>query len=283
MTAHSRHTQKGSPGRLFAVGMIAASGLLLVTVAAAENIDPGNDGSRFAYGENVGWLNAEPSGNGGPGIQVNDFTLSGWMYGENIGWVSLSCENTHSCTSVNYGVLNDGHGVLSGYGWGENVGWINFAPSTAGVFIDASSGSFSGRAWGENIGWITFADVGAHPYNVKTSWTCSAATPPTGTPMLSAAEPGGPAMWSWSTVPGGTGYDILSGDLACLRNTGEFGSCVQRCLGDNRTETTLVDPTAPAPGIGFWYLARAVNCEGPGTFGTPAEDLQIGASPMACP
>lgn len=33
----------------------------LATVAYAENIDPNEDGSQYAYGENVGWVNFEPS------------------------------------------------------------------------------------------------------------------------------------------------------------------------------------------------------------------------------
>ena len=42
--------------------------LLPATFAAAENIDPDNDGSQYAYAENVGWINAEPSGNGADGV-----------------------------------------------------------------------------------------------------------------------------------------------------------------------------------------------------------------------
>ena len=120
----------------------------------AENIDPYEDDSQYAYGENVGWLNFEP--NTGDGAQVESDKLTGWVWAENIGWVSLSCENTASCPTVNYGVANDGSGNLSGYAWAENVGWINFDPTYGGVTID-SQGNFDGYAWGENIGWINFA------------------------------------------------------------------------------------------------------------------------------
>jgi hypothetical protein len=43
----------------------------------AENIDPGGDGSRYVYGENIGWISLEPNGNGGPGVEVGDNALSG--------------------------------------------------------------------------------------------------------------------------------------------------------------------------------------------------------------
>ena len=111
---------------------VAALALCLAsaTVVSAENTDPANDGSQYAWGENVGWLNAEPSGDGGPGVQVGDSELSGFMWGENIGWVSLSCVNTDSCATIDYGVVNDGKGNLSGFAWAENVGWINFRTSS---------------------------------------------------------------------------------------------------------------------------------------------------------
>jgi hypothetical protein len=45
-------------------------------VGLAENVDPGNDGSQHAWAENVGWINTEPSGDGGPGMHVNDFDVT---------------------------------------------------------------------------------------------------------------------------------------------------------------------------------------------------------------
>jgi hypothetical protein len=144
----------------------------------AENIDPYDDGSQYAYGENVGWFNAEPLGDGGPGVEVEDSKLPGYIWAENIGWVSLSCENTSSCGTVDYGVTNDGSGNLAGYAWGENVGWISFVCDNTGscgtvdygVAIDPATGDFSGLAWGENIGWITIASGRPVPFGVTTSW-----------------------------------------------------------------------------------------------------------------
>ena len=126
----------------------------------AENIDPDNDGSQYAWGENVGWLNLEPGGNGGIGVVVGDSELTGYMWGENIGWLNLS-------PFTGGGVNNDGAGNLTGYAWGENVGWINFAPAGGGVTIHPYTGEFAGYAWGENVGWINFAPNGVA---VKTLW-----------------------------------------------------------------------------------------------------------------
>lgn len=138
-------------------------------VSYTENIDPDADNSQFAYGENIGWLNAQPFGEGGPGLEVSDSLVLGYMWMENGGWLSLSCQNTGSCDRVEYGVRNNGYGALSGYAWGENIGWVNFSPVGGGVSI-GQSGDFTGRAWGENVGWITFKSESPVAFKVKTAW-----------------------------------------------------------------------------------------------------------------
>lgn len=152
--------------------------LLFCSDAYAENIDPNDDDIQYAYGENVGWFNAEPNGDGEDGVEVTHAGLTGYIWAENIGWISLSCENTSSCAAVDYGVTNDGRGNLSGYAWGENVGWISFScENTAscgtvnyGVSVSPSTGQFSGYAWGENIGWINFKSTGTEPFGIMTAW-----------------------------------------------------------------------------------------------------------------
>ena len=141
--------------KVLLIGMVL---LCRANLIYAENIDPDNDASQYAYGENVGWVNFEP--NKGPGVHVSQTTLTGFAWAQNIGWINLS--------PTNYGgVLNDGSGNLSGYAWGENVGWINFNPTFGGVTIDAT-GDFDGWAWGENIGWIHFKSTTPVAYKVKT-------------------------------------------------------------------------------------------------------------------
>lgn len=168
--------------RLLRAAVLAAvigAGLALISLASADNIDQNNSGARYAWGENIGWLTARPSGEayaaGGTGAQVTETDVTGYLWGENIGWVNLSCKNDASCGGAagNWGVKNDGAGNLSGYAWAENAGWINFscasdascggAAGDWGVKISnyttnaehAQAGTFSGYAWGENVGWIS--------------------------------------------------------------------------------------------------------------------------------
>jgi len=167
---------------VIALAIVAAIAAFARGGTLAENIDPGGSNAKYAYGENIGWLNARPAGAGGPGVQVGKTRLTGYIWAENIGWINMSCHTNATCATVNYGVLNDGLGVLSGYAWAENVGWINMScltnntcsTSTYGVIIDPWTGVFGGKAWGENVGWISFSWGSGAPaaFRVQTGWAC---------------------------------------------------------------------------------------------------------------
>lgn len=136
--------------------------------AIAGNIDPEADDHKYAWGENFGWINFNPSS--GPGVTVTDTNVIGDAWGENIGWIRMN--------PVFGGISNDGSGNLTGYAWGENVGWISFSCENTnncasvdyGVLIDPNTGLFSGKAWGENVGWISFDYNYSDTHGVKTSW-----------------------------------------------------------------------------------------------------------------
>ena len=46
--------------------------------------------------------------------------------------------------------------AITGYVWGNETGWINFAPTGAGVTVDAATGLMYGTAWSQAGGWINF-------------------------------------------------------------------------------------------------------------------------------
>ena len=261
--------------------------LLAGSEAIAENIDPGGDGSKYAWAENLGWINLQPSGPGGPGVQVSNAGLTGWAWAENAGWISVSCQNTSSCGTNAYGVTNNGSGALGGYAWSEDEGWINFAPMGAGVFIDVD-GNFSGRAWSENAGWITFSSAGPHPYRVTTFWRRAV---PVGSPLLTAQKLGGTAYnLSWSAVLGATVYDGMSGSLTALRSSGgNFQSSAYPCNDNDMARLFEVLSGDPSVGDGWWFLVRGANYLGNGTYdeGSPRQvgsrDAELNAAAGSCP
>ena len=292
-------THRRSPGALAA--MLA---LLLGSPAGqagVENIDPDGDGSQYAWGENVGWINAEPSGDGGPGVEVYDFDLAGWLWSENVGWINLSCVNNLTCASVDFGVANTGHGVLSGYAWSENAGWISFscenmgtcANASYGVTIDPGTGEFTGDAWSETAGWISFSCSNAGScavvdYDVKTGWCQATAAAPSGTPSLTVGTSGSDALLSWPPLAEASWYEVVRGSLRRLHDGGGF-LATEECSADDLAATSLLVPDASPLGDGFWFLVRGANCKGKGTYDTGApsqvapRDAAIESSGNDCP
>ena len=86
----------------------------------------------FAF---VPLLNAQPPMSGGapptsggeqPEVGADTNGLTGWAWSSTIGWLSMSCENTGTCGTSNYGVTAASNGNLSGYAWSPHVGWVSF-------------------------------------------------------------------------------------------------------------------------------------------------------------
>jgi hypothetical protein len=177
-------------GVVFSIVIVSTT----LPIAATETIDPNDDGSQYAWSENAGWLNAEPLGDGGPGVRIWQTRAEGWMWAENFG--------------LDYEVTHDGAGNLAGFGWAENAGWVSFSCENTmscatvdyGVIIDPATGEFSGFAWTENIGWISFSCVNTGScatvdYQVQTEVPFAADVI-----FANGFESGGTTEWS-ATVP----------------------------------------------------------------------------------
>lgn len=278
-----------------AVALLALG--LGVRGAAAENIDPAGDGHRWAWGENIGWVNVQPQGSGGPGANVGDFSVTGWLWGENVGWINLSCQNESVCAVTDYGVRNDGFGRLSGFAWSENGGWINFGPTTCagdptcGVRIDSATGFFRGRAWAENMGWITFSSAAPADWTARTSWCQNTAVAPGAVAALRVGRTGQDLSFRWPAVQGAAWYDLVGGSLNGLAAAhGDFASATRQCVASRVAGTSLATPgPAVKPGDGAYFVVRGANCKGHGTYDETGagqagpRDAGIAASGADCP
>lgn len=166
---------------------------------------------KYAWGENVGWLNWRDADGALAGVQIHPTFLSGHVWGENIGWIHLGDgspglgDSYGNVDGSDTGVNIDGTGDLSGLGWGEHIGWVNFDTGTLGsdrARFDLAAGRFRGYAWGENIGWINLDDstrfVGLGPF-------------PDECFLISSAISEG--VWPFDTTEATTGDDPISAAL----------------------------------------------------------------------
>jgi hypothetical protein len=133
------------------------------------------DTASRAWSPVIGWIETAP---GDSGMKVFDSHLEGFSYNENIGLIRFGTyteggEHIYENSAAgNYGVNNDGSGILSGYAWSSTAGWIDFAPENGGVTINPETGVFSGYALNENVGWIGFAGEAGDgtEYSFVTDW-----------------------------------------------------------------------------------------------------------------
>ncbi len=99
---------------------------------------------RYAWGENLGWVNLSPSN---AGLIITDSSVTGYAWSRQFGWINFNP------SSSGQGVSNSPTGVLSGSAWVAQRGWLNFD----GVTID-NDGRFHGVAGtdGSSVGRVSF-------------------------------------------------------------------------------------------------------------------------------
>ena len=118
--------------------------------------------NRFAYGANIGWVDARADGTNG--AVIGDYVCSGFLYSANVGWINLGSGSPtngiqyQNLDASDFGVNQDGVGNLRGYAWGANIGWLNFEATGAPRF-DLATGLFSGNVWSANCGWISLSNA----------------------------------------------------------------------------------------------------------------------------
>ena len=130
------------------------------TCMAVSTIDPENP---YAYGANMGWINAE--GDVANGAVIGQAFCSGHMWGANVGWIHLGDGAPvngmayANDSASDYGINHDGLGGLEGYAYGANIGWINFEQTHGQPKVNLLTGTLSGYAWGANVGWINLSTL----------------------------------------------------------------------------------------------------------------------------
>ena len=87
---------------------------------------------------------------------------------------------------------------------------------------------------------------------------------------------------AWLAGSGGAAdaYDVAGGTLDALRSDG--GTISAACLDNDAAAATWVDSRPdPDPGQGYYYVVRAQNLCGNGTYGAGSDGME--RAPAACP
>jgi hypothetical protein len=145
----------------FRVCALVAIGLT-ATASADTTI---NSTNHYAYGANVGWIEAR--GDITNGAVIGEYVCAGYLYGANIGWINLgggvptSGVRYGNAAANDFGVNHDAYGNLTGYAYGANVGWITFETNYGKPRVNLLTGQMDGYVYGANIGWISLSNAQA--------------------------------------------------------------------------------------------------------------------------
>ena len=135
--------------------------LWVAAAPGATTIDPAHP---YAWGANIGWINAR--GDVAAGAAIGDFYCTGHLWSANCGWISLGNTPTNgwrysNAAAGDWGVNHDGEGRLTGHAWGANIGWLTFEQSRGQPRVNLVTGHLAGCVWGANIGWISLSNAQA--------------------------------------------------------------------------------------------------------------------------
>ncbi|HUD70719.1 MAG TPA: PQQ-dependent sugar dehydrogenase [Dongiaceae bacterium] len=109
--------------------------------------------------------------------------------------------------------------------------------------------------------------------------------PPASVPEVTVDE----GLLTCAEVPGATGYDLLYGHLGDPNGTPFTATATLGCVGAGVAAGSVQFLEEPAPGEGFWFVVRARDCAGPGSYdaGDPEQvgsrDVELDAAPNGCP
>ncbi len=166
--------------KIILLGILFSMFFCIPDTFASETNGTIDDIYKYAWGENIGWINFDCDG---CNAQITDTEITGKVWSKTYGWINLNPTTS--------GVKNTAEGILSGYAWGKNLGWIDFT----GVTINAT-GEFLGYATVKsdnsqiNFNCINALSCGLADFKVKTDWR-----------PVSARSSGGSSSGSHSNPP----------------------------------------------------------------------------------
>ncbi len=210
--------------------------------------------------------------------------------------------------------------VWAGYGGGANLGYIDYL-NTGGRYcvLDCTASDWYRDADGDGYGasglprsaraqpagYVAVSgdcndtNAAAHPGASEVCGDgldndCDGMTDPSSPMGIVSLQVGelaaGTVRVTWNTFPGPLGYDVVRGSLTVLQSShGDFSAAIGACLANDTPLASLEDAVVPDPADGFWYLVRAWNCGGNGSYDSGAvaqqgsRDAEIAASAATCP
>ncbi|HXI03075.1 MAG TPA: hypothetical protein VNI57_07845 [Candidatus Saccharimonadales bacterium] len=213
--------------------------------------------------------NVTSAGHAAPGLPLGQLTISGNYTQSMAGSLDVSLGGTNGGTDYDQ-LLLTGTGVAS-LGGTLNVDLVNGFTSTGGdsftlMTFTSATGAFQSTSLPPGCWQLLY-----NPTSVVLEY-------PGAPEVLDMAFAADAETLSWTPLAGPVVYDVMRGSLSMLPVGDEPD---ETCLASQTSATSTSDATLPAPGAGFYYLARATDSCGVGSYGTTSGGS--GRTSTVCP
>lgn len=240
----------------------------LASVRASTTINTNN---AYAYGANIGWVNAFADGTNG--AVMGQFYCTGYIYSANVGWICLGNGPVNgysygNISSNDWGVNNVGGGQLAGMAYGANIGWITFEQTYGMPAVNLLNGNLTGYAYSANVGWISLSNSFVV---LQTDSLSPGPVSPNGLPVAWELENFGTTNVNANADPNGNGFSNLQDYLAGINpNLPNDGLRITAISGNNVGSTaTLTWTSVPSR---LYYVEERTNL----TSGAWATNVTLG-------
>ena len=212
-----------------------------------------------------------------------------------------SCSTGTACVAPSAPSLTTAAGACSGV----DLAWAPGSGSATGynVYRGPAPGGPYAKVAGMPVTATTYRDTTVPadgPYSYVVTGACDASglteSPRSNERSASAGVvPGATSgvafedrtVLNWAGTVNAGSYDVVRGTVSRLLGGGSFGNATDACQANDLAATSVVVPQLPATSDALWFLVRAANACGAGSYddGTEvaARDAGIAASGQGCP
>jgi hypothetical protein len=212
-----------------------------------------------------------------------------------------SCSTGTACVAPSAPSLTTAAGACSGV----DLAWVPGSGSATGynVYRGPAPGGPYAKVAGMPVTATTYRDTTVPadgPYSYVVTGACDASglteSPRSNERSASAGVvPGATSgvafedrtVLNWAGTVNAGSYDVVRGTVSRLLGGGSFGNATDACQANDLAATSVVVPQLPATSDALWFLVRAANGCGAGSYddGTEvaARDAGIAASGQGCP
>lgn len=196
--------------------------------------------------------------------------ITGYAWSDTVGWLDMSCQNSGTCATSDFGLSIADDGSISGCAWSENVGWVSAA---AEDLTGCPSGTCNARMDELALrGWMKVVNASDAQSGGWDGFISLSGTSPAYGPTLASSTLSGYAWGDtnvgWVSFNAGTAYDPVQ--------TTWLPTCATQYACTDTTHRQSACTNAPIEACNPGLICSAGACVlPPAPFTAPGSELKV--------